>query len=257
MTDRLGHINEQRRQRDEERAHAAKAQADTRPRRITLDKATRRRILEARQTAVIRLPNPKPYRAGSLVQILPDEGGPAEFTCTITGTEWLSLEHAIPFADARRAKELGHRNPLAARRAFLCRHTSLRNLDDKQQAQIPDAQIHHAWARWQDRHCWLLHLKPLAVDRYFARGVQHETDQPETSATARGYTTNPSLAVEGEPAVVDDTWLAWFSMTAGDLAVAEVREAKQALPAPRNAAEARRLRQARHALNEIEKGRAA
>lgn len=254
--DREFHIDQARRTEDEQHAALVQAEHDTRTRRITLPAETRRGLLEGTIAAVIKLPPPKPYHPGSVLQIMADDG-PAVFTCTLVMPIWLTLGEAIPFDDPKRAKQLGASNPLDARRRFLYAHTVMRKLTDKQQAQITDSQIHKAWARWNDRPCWLLHLQPQDTDRYFASGVQHQTEQPEDSMAARGYTTNPNLAVDGEPACVDDTWLARYSIGAKDKAAKEIEDAKAALPAPRNAAEARKLRQARKALDDVQKGRAA
>lgn len=192
--------------------------------RIQLDKHTRGQILAGKLTRLVRLPTRTRFAAGDICPVMP-ESGPASFRVMVVTAEWTFLPQAIPTGDVVTARQLGHRTSLDAQRSFLLRnHAPFRRLTDVQRGELTDQQITDAWEAWAERRCWSLIVQPhVSLEERFIARSPHATAEKVVDAggfrihktaadnLARGYTTDPRLAVQDEGACVDDVTLARFA----------------------------------------------
>lgn len=186
----------------------------TRPRtRLLFDGKHVRLIIDGKQTAAVRpastLP---PCRVGDLVPVLKTaalgsaSNAGARRVCSVR----VHTVDQVPLSDVdlKTARACGYRTTADWRHAWLGRHDPhAQGLADVDPA-APD--VTSRWDQaWAGRTGWLLRFRfePDLDERFIAQGVAHETDEPERSNGARGYTTNPALAIPGEPPAVDDATL--------------------------------------------------
>lgn len=206
--------------------------------RIVLDGQHVRLVIVGKQSAALRPTKPsddgEPYAVGEVVAVC-KLGGKRVCSVRVDSIRRRPLGE-LGMLDAR---SLGYRTLHAWRAAWMRQHDPMVRgltgpdldafLDDEQQ--ITD----RFTARWHDVPVWhtSFTFQP-DLDQRFLAAAGHATNSDEQGNTARGYTTNPALALPDEGSAVDDATLEVYAQDA------RARHAKRATDRRAEAAKAAR-----------------
>lgn len=177
--------------------------------------------------AVLRAGNGQEIRSGQIVPVMP-ASGPAVFRVRVIDAEWLPVGDALPDGDVKRARDLGYRTSVDARRAWLSvTDRRLRALTPDALDGLDDSGWGDAWERNRDRQVWLVSVAvepQTEAPRFLARGTRADGVQlldnsglprrvGDGGEIARGYTTVATGAVD-DAECVSDADLARFRLDA-------------------------------------------